>query len=919
MKRLVFLSVSILLCATFCFAQAQNGTVKVYADQLGTECNFTDEVPGTVSYYLFYEGSPGASAVEFQLDLAGFSYTSFLGDNSPYPLKIGNFYEGASLSFGTCLFGNIYLGVAHFVGAGTTSQCHYIFVKNHPQPSIPGATTPIAVDCWTQEQLLQVEGSAGIINPNEDCQCPDIFENCPETGTGTLLFAARLSTDAGAIPDPPGEPYVFATRLAAVTRRPNEKIYLSGSPDSWTPLVVDEDIFINNNPVGPGSYTVLDPSYPLDTPVEQIFQPELADEIPVSLIPYGTSCVVFGLADMQREIYGNTDIYLFIAQAEPTTLTIECPDTITVACVEEIPPPDINTVTVSSDCLGDITVMHAGDVSNYQSCPEIITRTYEATDNCYNRERCSQTIVVIDPGTPVISGGPADVSVQCVADIPAPNISLIHTAGGCAGGITVTHEGDTPLSGPCGGYIDRTYRATNLCGNFTEYVQRITVDDTTPPVFSYCPEDEVIECVEDVPPAEPEVSDNCGGAVTSVVDLVQEAPDRLRRTWTATDQCGNSAVCTQVLTIHDTSPPTMYGCPSSMFLECGSEIPPPANVTFADNCDQPLASVTFEETETNPGADCDNIITRTWTAVDSSGNTRVCSHFISLLAPPVCSVSPDVLDFGLVAPGQWKDMSFYIHNVSDSMLTGSVFELCEHFSIQTGGGAYSLAPSEYLEVVVRFSPNEQDFSTCTIYTGSDCADVFVSGISIVSVDVTVQSYAVSWQEDHVELSWQLKEISGDLSFDINRRSRNGDVVLLENPDISMRGDRFVCLDRSAEPGETYTYRVSVKENGVAAASFETTIAIPALAFSLDQAHPNPFKNETQIGFSLAHPDNVSLAVYDISGGQVCTLEECFLDEGKHTAVWDGRDNHGRRVASGIYFYRLKAGKQVLIRKMVLLR
>lgn len=918
MKRILFLSICLIVTATMSFAQSPGGTIRVYADDQGTDCNFSDQAPGLVSYYLFHENSPGASAVEFQLDLAGFEYSSWFGDSSPFGLKIGNFLEGVSISYEGCLFGTVYLGVARFMGTGTTNECHYVFVKNHPFPSISGATTPVSVDCFGTGQLMLVDGGAGIINPNEDCHCPEIFENCPAADSGALLFAERYSTDAGYILDPPGVPYTYITKFFEITRLPNEIIYLSGSPDSWSPLVADDDILINRQSVGPGPYTVLDPAYPIGVPVELILQPMQADEIPVSLISHGTSCVKIDLVDTQRSIYGNTNIYLFKAAGEATYLTISCPDSISVSCIEEVPPPDISTVTVTSSCPGAIAVIHIDDVSDGQQCPEIVTRTYHAVDNCGNQEHCSQKIAVIDMGTPVITSGPADIGVQCSADIPAADVGLITAVGNCAGGVTITHEGDTPPTGTCGGYVDRTYRATNTCGNYDEYVQRITINDTTPPVLSNCPDDTVIECEEDVPAANVTTTDNCGGAITPTCETIREAPDRIRRTWTAVDPCGNAASCTQLITIDDTTPPVLHGCPGNLTLNCGSVMPDPANVTATDNCDRPLASFTFEQTETNPDADCENTITRTWTAIDSSGNSKSCYQTISLVIPPVCSVYPKVLDFGDVWPGSSKDLSFVIYNIGTEALTGYVGEECAPFSILSGGGAYTLEPSEFRVVEVRFAPTHSGPKTCTISTSSECDDVFARG-GIVTVGVTVQSHSIVWREDHVELSWRVQEVAGKLSFDITRKSNDGELCLLTNPEIVQNGEEFILHDRTAVPGETYTYHVAVKEDGIAATSFETTITIPALTFALHQAHPNPFKDATLIGFTLESAEHVSLDVYDIAGKHVCTLVDRSLGAGEHSETWNGKDNNGKRVASGIYFYRLKAGKQALVRKMVLLK
>ena len=84
-------------------------------------------------------------------------------------------------------------------------------------------------------------------------------------------------------------------------------------------------------------------------------------------------------------------------------------------------------------------------------------------------------------------------------------------------------------------------------------------------------------------------------------------------------------------------------------------------------------------------------------------------------------------------------------------------------------------------------------------------------------------------------------------------------------------------------------------------------------------HPNPFNPLTRVTFALDRDGPVSLAVYDVQGRLVRRLVSDSLEAGSHTAVWDGSDDSGRRVGSGVYFARLVAGGQVVQHKMVMLK
>jgi len=87
--------------------------------------------------------------------------------------------------------------------------------------------------------------------------------------------------------------------------------------------------------------------------------------------------------------------------------------------------------------------------------------------------------------------------------------------------------------------------------------------------------------------------------------------------------------------------------------------------------------------------------------------------------------------------------------------------------------------------------------------------------------------------------------------------------------------------------------------------------------SLHGCYPNPFNPSTSISFSLHEKSRVELVIYNILGQKVRTLVNKPLEPGEHKVTWTGTDNSGRPVASGIYFYRMKAGNYSETKKMIL--
>ena len=90
-------------------------------------------------------------------------------------------------------------------------------------------------------------------------------------------------------------------------------------------------------------------------------------------------------------------------------------------------------------------------------------------------------------------------------------------------------------------------------------------------------------------------------------------------------------------------------------------------------------------------------------------------------------------------------------------------------------------------------------------------------------------------------------------------------------------------------------------------------------YALYPNYPNPFNPETKIHFQLANNSDVQLIIYDILGRKIRTLVSNHLNVGNHVVTWDGLNEDGANVASGMYVYRIEAGDFIDYRKMLLVR
>jgi len=200
-----------------------------------------------------------------------------------------------------------------------------------------------------------------------------------------------------------------------------------------------------------------------------------------------------------------------------------------------------------------------------------------------------------------------------------PDPSTITATDNCDTDVTIDFN-ELLFSGGCVGILERTWIATDNCGNSVSFVQFVHLEDTTPPVLVGIPADSSIECDEDVP-AVPAVTatDNCDTDVVPVYTTSTapgDCPNEsvITRTWTATDDCGNVATGSYTITVEDNTDPTFTSVPSDVTIECDQPVPADM-ATATDNCGDASVTVT---TETTPG-DCPNesVITNTFTATDA--------------------------------------------------------------------------------------------------------------------------------------------------------------------------------------------------------------------------------------------------------------------------------------------------------------
>ena len=184
----------------------------------------------------------------------------------------------------------------------------------------------------------------------------------------------------------------------------------------------------------------------------------------------------------------------------------------------------------------------------------------------------------------------------------------------------------------------------------------------------------------------------------------------------------------------------------------------------------------------------------------------------------------------------------------------------------------------------------------------------------------------------------LDETNGLWDLDLRTRGEAGPITITYNiQGEAPPGSQVVLLDlvqrracdiTAGEPPEAITnyseqlpYRLKVIAGApdyVRGAIEEALAQLPE-EFALSQNYPNPFNPSTTIEYALPLPARVSLRIYNLLGREVAALVNDWQDMGYHEIVWQGRDQAGRSVASGVYFAVLHADGHILTRKMLLLK
>jgi hypothetical protein len=249
---------------------------------------------------------------------------------------------------------------------------------------------------------------------------------------------------------------------------------------------------------------------------------------------------------------------------------------------------------------------------------------------------------------------PPDVTIDCSESKDPLNTGRPTVTGGRPPYDITYYDAVTDVVCPYGYVINRTWTARDDGGYAVDCIQRITVEDKTPPVIN-CPSKKVFECDDIGDFGSPTVTDNCDPEpeVTYKDSVIFQRCDNeytILRTYTATDVCGNSASCSHRIIILDTKPPVITYCPSDTVLSCDAKLSNLPHITVTDNCN-PEPDVTYENVVIPGTCPHERTILRSWEVTDHCCNTVACQQVITIE-----DKEAPVLTCGADARVEWNEL-----------------------------------------------------------------------------------------------------------------------------------------------------------------------------------------------------------------------------------------------------------------------
>ncbi len=305
---------------------------------------------------------------------------------------------------------------------------------------------------------------------------------------------------------------------------------------------------------------------------------------------------------------------------------------------------------------------------------------------------------------------------------------------------------------------------------------------------------------------------------------------------------------------------------------------------------------------------------------------------------PFLWVEPTSVDFGEVEVGSSEDETFWAYNIGEDPVSVTSIAIA-HPDFTVTPTTANIPGGDSAEVTLTYTPTGMDTLTGLILgfeSNGGNRDIEVGALGIQAI------IASSW----TSVDFGTVQVGGFQSRDLRVRNDGNGLLTISNVDlvVNIQNMTYNLESEEIEPGDsTICYltwiptSVGILDGSITFESnggdlevvligesqtlgvIEDELAMPT-SFSLDQNYPNPFNASTMIPYAVPQTADISIAIYNIYGRTIQSIDLGETSPGWHQAYWNGSDARGIPVGTGIYFYRLLVdGRSMDLRKMVYLK
>jgi VCBS repeat-containing protein len=542
------------------------------------------------------------------------------------------------------------------------------------------------------------------------------------------------------------------------------------------------------------------------------------------------------------------------------------------------------TLTISVNAVAAHLTNHPGD--RLGSCEQQPCTGY--TDNVKPEIDCPVNVTVAYGGStsPTVTGAPD-------AEDNSGDVTITYT--------DISTRSSDPSNARYYNYmITRTWKATDLAGNFSTCVQVITVQDITKPVIS-CPGSMTVTCSSSTTPATTGTATATDNAPVTITYTDVNSGNKITRTWKAVDVSGNYAICTQTITVYDNVKPIITA-PANVTVSCGSSVAPSVTgtATATDNCSG--VTITYTEAISSTSS-----LYRIWKATDASGNYSTATQIITFVdnVKPVITAPNDVtVSCGTSTAPSATGTATATDNCSTPTVTYSDVtssnKITRTWKATDASGNYN-TDIQLITIVDNTKPVISDVQDITVSCGSSttpsgCGSIATATDNCGTPTVT---YSDVTNGNKITRTWKATDAAGNFSTSVQI------ITVADNtkPVISDVADRTVNCGASTAPSATgtatatdncstatVTYSDVTSGNTItrtwkatdAAGNYSTSIQYITVGSAFTASISSVPTNSTYTG-------GVSTNLYLGYGAQSTTLQMCSLPSAgaPYTYAWGG--------------------------------